>query len=77
MQDHELVQQALDIVKSNSDHPAEELKKLGKCLTQLGDALDGQPRAVAIAILKSVETLLPITTEKKEQEAVDTPVDTA
>lgn len=53
----ELAQKVLEIVRSASDDPSEQLIKEGQALVSIGKALAGQSRQDCIKIMQSVEAL--------------------
>jgi len=60
MRKSEVVKDILEILDASCENASEELRKQGKALVDIADALEGQSNSDARAILKSVESLMDI-----------------
>lgn len=61
----EVVNSVLEILDTRCEVPSEELRKHGQAMVEIADALEGQSNSDARAIMKSVESLMDITTSRK------------
>ncbi len=60
MKKTDAVKDILTILDTHCEVPSEELRKQGQALVDIADALEGQSNSDARAILKSVESLMDI-----------------
>jgi len=60
MKKSDVVKDVLEILHSQCEVPSEELRKQGQALVDIADALEGQSNSDARAIMKSVESLMDI-----------------